>query len=36
MHERGKRIKKPNYKDQATQEGKYKKNVVKQNTIQGE
>ena len=33
MYKRGKSIKKPNYKDQATQEGKHKKKAVKQNTI---
>ena len=36
MYKWGKNIKKPNYNDQATQEGKNKKKMVKQNTIQEE
>ena len=34
MYQRGKNIKKPNYNDQAKQEGKDKKKMVKLNTIQ--
>ena len=34
--QKGKNIKKPNYKDLATQEGKNKKKMVKQDTIQEE
>ena len=33
MYEKGKNIKKPRYNDQSTQEGRYKKKMVKQNTI---
>ena len=34
--QKGKSIKKPNYNDLATQEGKYKKKKVKQDTIREE
>ena len=34
--QKGKNIKKPNYKDLATQEGKNKKKMVKQDTIREE
>ena len=36
MYERGKNIKKTSYNDQAKQEGKNKKKMVKLNTIQEE
>ena len=34
--QKGKNIKKPNYNDVATQEGKYKKKMVKKDTIREE